>query len=134
MIFSIDVSGYANTFNKGNMELEAFTLAEEVTQLHAEICSALADSRRILLLYALFDKPRNVSELAEFIGISQPAASRHLKILRDRGLVNAVRQGPSVEYYLSDERLIDALNMIRDILNDRLIYQASLIEDSKNSL
>ena len=85
-------------------------------------------------LYALSDKPRNVSELAEYIGISQPAASRHLKILRDRGLVIAVRQGPSVEYYLSGERLIEALNMIRDILSDRLTYQANLIEDSKNSL
>lgn len=134
MISPINVFGYANTFNTGNMELEENTLAQEVTQLHAEICSALADSRRILLLYALSDKPRNVSELAEYIGISQPAASRHLKILRDRGLVIAVRQGPSVEYYLSDERLIEALNMIRDILSDRLTYQANLIEDSKNSL
>lgn len=134
MILSIDVFGYANTFNTGNMDLEAYTLVQEVTQLHAEICSALADSRRILLLYALSNKPRNVSELAEYIGISQPAASRHLKILRDRGLVNAVRQGPSVEYYLFDERLIEALNMIRDILRDRLTYQASLIEDTKNSL
>ena len=115
------------------MGFEAYSLAQEVTKLHAEICSALADSRRILLLYALSDKPRNVSDLAEYIGISQPAASRHLKILRDRGLVSAVRQGPSVEYCLSDERLIKALNLLRDILSDRLNYQASLIEDSKNS-
>ena len=116
------------------MELIVYSLAEEITQLHAEICSALADSRRIMLLYALSDKPRNVSELAEYIGISQPAASRHLKILRDRGLVIAERQGPSMEYYLSDERLIEALNMIRDILSDRLTYQARLIEDSKSSI
>jgi ArsR family transcriptional regulator len=134
MISFIDVFGYANTSDIGIMEFEGYTLAQEITQLHAEICSALADSRRILLLYALSDKPRNVSELAEYIGISQPAASRHLKILRDRGLVISVRQGPSVEYYLSDERLIEALNMIRDILRDRLTYQASLVEDSKNSL
>ena len=116
------------------MELIVYSLAEEITQLHAEICSALADSRRILLLYAISDEPRNVSELTEYIGISQPAASRHLKILRDRGLVIAVRQGPSMEYYLSDERLIEALNMIRDILSDRLTYQARLIEDSKSSI
>ena len=134
MILSIDVFGYANTFNTGNMDLEAYTLVQEVTQLHAEICSALADSRRILLLYALSDKQRNVSKLAEYIGISQAAASRHLKILRDRGLVIAVRKGSSVEYFLSDKRLIEALNMIRDILSDRLTYQANLIEDSKYSL
>jgi ArsR family transcriptional regulator len=103
-------------------------LAQEVTQLHAEICSAMADPRRILLLYAISDHPRNVSELADHIGISQPAASRHLKILRDRGLVTAVRQGASVEYHLSDERLIEALNTLRDVLRDRLTYRASLVE------
>ena len=134
MISFINVFGYANTFNTRNMELEANSLAQKVTRLHAEFGSALADSRRILLLYAISNKPRNVSDLAEYIGISQSAASRHLKSLRDRGLVIAVRQGPSVEYYLSDERLIEALNMIRDILSDRLTYQASLIKDSKNSL
>ena len=63
-----------------------------------------------------------------YVSISQPAASRHLKILRDRGLVNAVRQGASVEYHLTDARLIEALNTLRDVLRDRLTYRASLVE------
>ena len=113
--------------------MEILPLVQEITELHAEICSAMADPRRILLLYAIADQPRNVSELADFIGISQPAASRHLKILRDRGLVNAIRQGASVEYNLTDRRLIDALNILRDVLRDRLTYRASLIEDKANS-
>ena len=104
------------------------TLAQEVTQLHAEICSAMADPRRILLLYAISEEPRNVSDLADYVGISQPAASRHLKILRERGLVNAIRQGASVEYHLTDNRLIEALNTLRDVLRDRLTYRASLVE------
>jgi DNA-binding transcriptional ArsR family regulator len=108
--------------------MDAPPLAQEVTQLHAEICSAMADPRRILLLYAISEEPRNVSDLAEYVGISQPAASRHLKILRDRGLVNAVRQGTSVEYHLTDKRLIDALNTLRNVLRDRLTYRASLVK------
>jgi DNA-binding transcriptional ArsR family regulator len=104
-------------------------LSSEVTQLHADICSALADPRRILLLYAISDKPHNVSDLAKEIGISQPAASRHLKILRERGLVAAVRMGPNVEYRLADSRLIDALNLLRTVLRDRLVYRASLLEE-----
>jgi len=108
-------------------------LAQEITELHAEICSAMADPRRILLLYAIAEEPRNVSDLAEYIGISQPAASRHLKILRDRGLVTAVRQGASVEYNLTDQRLIEALNTLREVLRDRLTYRASLVEDVSNS-
>jgi DNA-binding transcriptional ArsR family regulator len=104
-------------------------LSEEVTQLHADICSALADPRRILLLYALGEMPRNVGDLAVELGISQPATSRHLKVLRDRGLVHASRQGMSVEYSLTDTRLIEALDLLRAVLRDRLAYRASLVED-----
>jgi ArsR family transcriptional regulator len=107
--------------------MENTSFGEDITELHAEICSALADSRRIMLLYAISERPRNVSDLAEYVGISQPAASRHLKILRDRGLVHAVRQGASVEYNLVDTRLIDALNTLRAVLRDLLTYRASLI-------
>lgn len=106
---------------------ETPTLAQEVTQLHADICSALADPRRILLLYTISNKPRNVSDLANEIEISQPAASRHLKILRERGLVHAVRQGSSVEYHLADKRLIEALDLLRSVLKDRIAHRANLL-------
>ena len=103
-------------------------LTQEVTRLHAEICSALADPSRILILYALADKPFTVNELANELGFSQPTTSRHLKILREAGLVLPERQGTSVEYRLADMRLIDALNLLRLVLRDRLSYHASLVE------
>ena len=109
--------------------MDNLSLEQEVTQLHADICSALADPRRILLLYSIADTSRNVSDLAKEVGISQPAASRHLKILRDRGLAQPVRQGASVEYHLTDERLIEALDLLRAVLRDRLAYRASLMEE-----
>jgi ArsR family transcriptional regulator len=106
------------------------SLAQEVTRLHAEICSALADPSRILLLYALAEKPYTVNELANDLGLSQPTTSRHLKILREHHLVNTVRQGANVEYSLSDRRLIDALDLLRTILRDNLTRQASLVMES----
>jgi DNA-binding transcriptional ArsR family regulator len=108
------------------MKNEALT--QEITQLHADICSALADPSRILILYALHEQRLNVSDLANEVGLSQPAASRHLKILRERGLVRPERQGASVEYHLTDTRLIDALDTLRAVLRDRLQYRASLME------
>jgi DNA-binding transcriptional ArsR family regulator len=104
------------------------TLTQEITQLHADICSALADPSRILILYALHEQRLNVSDLANEVGLSQPTASRHLKILRERGLVRPERQGASVEYHLTDTRLIDALDTLRAVLRDRLQYRASLME------
>lgn len=102
-------------------------LTQEITELHADICSALADPKRILILYALAEKSKNVSDLAEAVEISQPSASRHLKILRERGLVNPVRQGASIEYSLTDDRLIEALDILREVLRDRLTYRANLM-------
>jgi DNA-binding transcriptional ArsR family regulator len=105
------------------------SLSQEVTQLHADICSALADPSRILILYVLSEHNLNVSDLAEEVGVTQPTASRHLKILRERGLVIPERQGTSVVYHLADKRLIDALDLLRIVLRDRIAHRASLIEE-----
>lgn len=103
-------------------------LAQEITELHADLCAALADPTRILILYALTSQKHRVGDLAIEVGVSQPAASRHLKILRDRGLVRGERQGASVEYQLSDTRLIEALDTLRAVLRDRIQHSANLIE------
>lgn len=109
--------------------MENPNLADEVSRLHADICSALADPNRIMLIYALADKPRNVNELAAQVGISQPTASRHLKILRERGLATPLRLGANVEYRLTDERIVDALDLLRAILRDRIAYRASIMDN-----
>jgi len=105
-------------------------LTQEVSQLHADICSALADPNRILLIYALAERPRSVNDLADELGISQPATSRNLKVLRERGLVYTIRQGTTLEYHLTDMRLVEALNMLRMVLRDRLTYRANLMENA----
>lgn len=104
------------------------TLEQEVTELHADICSALADPSRILILYVLADQPHTVNDLAAEVGISQPAASRHLKVLRERHLVRAARQGPNVLYSLSDHRLVEALDLLRMVLRDSVAHRASLLD------
>ena len=105
-------------------------LAQEIFKLHASLCSALADPRRILLLYEIAERPSCVNELAVRLGISQPAASRHLKILRENGLIDSSAQGSAVKYQLADPRVIQALDILRAVLYDRLVKQASLIGTS----
>jgi len=107
--------------------MERDTLQKEADQLHAEICAALADPRRIVAIYALAEKPYTVNELAAELGMTQSTASRHLKVLRERGMVQAVRQGVSVEYHLCDPRLIQALDILRSVLRDDLAHRASLV-------
>jgi ArsR family transcriptional regulator len=104
-----------------------FTLSQEINQLHADICSALADPTRILILYLLGDSPHTVSELTGKLNTAQSTTSRHLKVLRDRGLVNAARQAQNVEYSLNDARIVEALDTLRAVLRDTLSYRANLI-------
>ena len=101
-------------------------LREEVNQLHAHLCSGLADPARILILYSLAEKDSHVNELTEELGLSQPTVSRHLKTLRERGLVISQRDGQYIHYKLADQRVIAALDLLRAVMADNLTEQAQL--------
>jgi ArsR family transcriptional regulator len=105
------------------------TLKQEISQLEADFCFALSDPTRILMLYALNENPLNVTELTSDLNIPQPTTSRHLKVLRERGLVQSVRQGTTLTYHLTDPRLIQALDLLRSVMRDRLTQQANLIKE-----
>jgi len=104
------------------------SLREEINRLHAQICNGLADPNRILILYTLHEKPHNVGELGEVLNIPQPTVSRHLKVLRERQMVLAQREGQAVYYSLSDQRIIEALDLLRAVLASRLQDQSELAE------
>jgi DNA-binding transcriptional ArsR family regulator len=51
--------------------------------------SALADPHRRAVLELLRERPRAVGELVDSLGLSQPGTSKHLRVLREAGLVSA---------------------------------------------
>jgi ArsR family transcriptional regulator len=102
------------------------TFEEEVYELHSRLCAGLADPKRILILYSLAERSLNVTELSEALKIPQPTVSRHLRNLRERGMVVASRESQSVFYSVSDNRIIKALDLMRAVLADMLASQASL--------
>ena len=104
------------------------TLEAEVNQLHAEICGGLADPNRIMILYTLSQSPHNVTELSNELEMSQPMVSRHLKVLRERGMVTSQRNGTVIVYSLGDKRLVEALDLLRAAMRDMMAKRAELIE------
>ena len=107
------------------------TLKQEIIQLEADFCAALSDPTRIFILYALNEGPQNVTELTNDLGIPQPTTSRHLKVLRERGLVYTERRGTAITYHLTDKRIIQAMDLLRSAMRDRLTQQASLMTELK---
>jgi len=100
---------------------------DELNLLHNSVCQALSDPKRLLIMFALFERPRHVTALANDLGIPQPTVSRHLRILRQTSLVFTERQGASVVYSLADPRIIDAINTMRKIMVDAMSRDAELI-------
>ena len=101
----------------------------EIFRMHAELCSGISDPNRIAILYALSERPSNVTGLTHELRLPQSTVSRHLRILRNSGLVNFQRAGREVVYELSDERVIMALELLRHMLNDRISAHSQLIND-----
>jgi ArsR family transcriptional regulator len=99
----------------------------EIQLLHAQVCQALADPTRIMLLYLLDEGSKNVGELAEALTVNQPTVSRHLKVLRERGMVTTERSGTTVTYSLADRRVIEALDLMRAVMTDNLVQKTALV-------
>ncbi len=110
------------------------TLSAEITRLHANLCSALSDPTRILILYLLAGEPASVNSLTATLELAQPTVSRHLKVLRERGLVQARRDGQYMIYSLADGRVIEALDLLRVVLAEKLNRQSILADQAAETL
>lgn len=71
------------------------------------VLDAIAEPTRRRILDAVRTGERSVSELVEQVGMRQPGVSRHLKILRDAGLVEVRRDAQRRLYRLRPEPLIE---------------------------
>jgi DNA-binding transcriptional ArsR family regulator len=85
--------------------------------------AVLAEPTRRRILDLLRDEPRSVGDLVTQLGLTQPGTSKHLKVLRDAGLVTVRRDAQRRWYELRPEPLaeIDAwLAPYRQLWSDRL--------------
>jgi ArsR family transcriptional regulator len=96
------------------------TIRTELYQLHASVCKGLADPKRLLILNALRDGERSVTDLVDELDIPQANVSQHLAVLRDRGLVTGRRDGQWVYYSLTSRKIVDAMDLLREVMNEQL--------------
>lgn len=99
---------------------------DKIVELQAETLRALANPRRLEILMRLEGGALDVTSLAAGIGLSQPNVSQHLGVLRSAGLVEADRNGRVVRYRISDPEVIVACDVMRRVLERRLVHLAQL--------
>lgn len=87
----------------------------------AETFRALADSTRAKIVHVLADQSLCVCDLAQVVGVSEPAVSQHLRLLRSLRIVRGRRAGKMVYYRLEDGH-------VRALLGIALGHRAETVE------
>ena len=98
--------------------------------------AALADPTRRAILRQLRCGQANVNDIASRFAISQPAISRHLRVLEDAGLIGTERDGQQRLRSLSPQGLVLAQQFIQELASywpNRLNALATFLDQTKES-
>jgi DNA-binding transcriptional ArsR family regulator len=89
---------------------------EEKAAEAAGLLRLLANEKRLLMLcHMVAEGEMSVGALAEAVGLSQPALSQHLALLRDDGLVATRKEAQVVFYRLADPKAGRVLGLLREL-------------------
>jgi len=82
----------------------------------AAVFTHLSDSTRVKLLSMLATSDLCVCEMADLLGMSQPAVSHHLRILRQCDVVRFRKWGQRTMYYLSDNEIGSTIRQLLQVV------------------
>lgn len=87
-------------------------MSDSLLPLVAARFRTLGEPIRIRLLQALQAGNRNVNQLVDDVGSSQPNVSRHLRVLQDAGLIVRRQDGNNVYYSIADPTVFDLCDTV----------------------
>lgn len=95
------------------MKLDGF---DGVTDEASRLLKAMANERRLLILYHLAHREHCVTELGSLIGLSQSALSQHLAKLRRDRLVSTRREAQTIYYSVHNKDVLTLLGTLHHCL------------------
>lgn len=102
-----------------------------IYRLYADFCKTLSDANRLLIITELAKGEVSVNELARKLGLLQSNVSKHLGLMREHGLVEYRREGSTIYYTLSDQRIYDAIKLLIDAQSALINRRHSLTHNSQ---
>ena len=93
---------------------------EKIYELQADICKIFSNAKRMEIMNVLKDREVSASDLIERIGLSKANLSQHMGVLRSKGVVLARREGLNIYYRISNPKIIQACDLMREVLLEQL--------------
>ena len=85
-------------------------------ELEADLIRVLANPKRLMIVSLLGPGPLTVTEIARRLNLSLQNTSQHLRLMRDRTIVRAQRDGREVRYALTSPVFSEACRLVRQAL------------------
>ena len=102
-----------------------------IYQIHADICHALTHPIRLEIIDSLRGGEKSVTQLVEALQAPQGTVSRHLSLMRSKGVVVPHREGQSVYYQLGSPRITAAYDEMHQFVVEHLISQSKMISGER---
>lgn len=95
-------------------------LKEEAYKLHAQVCSIMANPKRLELIELLSQGERSVEELTQAMKVPKANVSQHLALLRHYNIVTTRKEGLRVFYKIANPKVIQACRLMREVTLEQL--------------
>ena len=92
----------------------------EMYELHAEVCKIFSNPIRLKILYLLKENGLSVTEIIQKTKLSQANVSQHISIMKAKDILSSERKGKNIYYSLNNQKIIKALNLIQEVLKEKL--------------
>ncbi len=103
-------------------------MEDQIYAYHAEMCKVLSHPKRLELINTLRDGEMSAGEIGERLGLPQANLSQHLTMMRERRILASRKDGSFVYYRIANPRLLEAFDLLREILFEQIRRDAALIE------
>ena len=100
----------------------------ELFKRKAELCKTFSDPKRLMIINELRGGEKSVSEMVEALQVPQAVVSRHLAVLRNKGVVVTRREGVNIYYSLADLKIVEACDIVHEILLGQVARNIEIAE------
>jgi len=105
----------------------------EVYARHAEMCKVFSHPLRLQILNTLRDREMSVSDMADRLDVAIGNLSQHLNMMKHRRVLGTRKEGNAVYYRLANPKILDAFDLIREILFDQMQREGTIVRQMKGA-
>jgi ArsR family transcriptional regulator len=95
-------------------------LKREAYKLHAQVCSIMANPKRLQIIELISEGEKSVEELTNVTGLRKANVSQHLALLRHYNLVSTRKERLRVYYKIANPKVIQACRLMREVTLEQL--------------